>query len=457
LALSVRTLGSEQEIGDSSYLLTMDGVNLLLDAGVHPRKEGLDSLPDYHRVKHEDVDAILISHCHLDHIGSLPVALSYFPHARVLMSEASAVLAPVMLHHTARVMNHLVAEGIYEQPLFSGSDIDLISYVFQGMDSDRPFPLRAMERHKPDLQARFFDAGHILGAAGIWLESPTARVFYTGDTSAQNQEIIPGATYPDGPVDLLITECTLGSDPKSERRRRRDEIRRFSRAINTVIGREGTVLIPAFALGRTQEILALLHRLRAEARIPDVEIYTAGFGGAISEIYDRTSKYTRRQTPGLRLEELDLQRVPPGSLRRCRFLREPSIVLVSSGMMASGTLSNKLAQIMLPEAKHGIFFVGYVDPEMPGHQVMNAPEGASVLIAPDSAEVKALCQRDRFHFSAHSNRRDLLKLVDRLSPETVLFAHGEGDSIHWMTQALGHRHPEIRVILPKKDVTHNLS
>jgi cleavage and polyadenylation specificity factor subunit 3 len=453
LAISIRTLGSELEIGDSSYLLTLDGVNLLFDAGVHPRREGLNSLPDYHKVTQEDVDAILISHCHLDHLGSLPVALSYFPHARVLMSEASAVLAPLMLHHTAKVMNRLVAEGIYEEPLFSGTDVDLISYIFQGMDGSRPFSIHSLENHKPDLQARFYDAGHILGAAGIWIESPTANVFYTGDTSAHNQEIISGAIYPEGPVDLLIAECTLGSDPRSERRRRRDEIRRFARAINSVIGREGTVLIPAFALGRTQEMLALLHRLRSEARIPDVEIYTAGFGGAVSEIYDRTSKYTRRQLPRVRLEELDVQPVPRGSLKRCRFLREPSIVLVSSGMMAAGTLSNKLAQIMLPDARHGIFFVGYVDPDMPGHRVLVANQGGKVQLAPDASEVGVQCQRERFHFSAHSNRRDLLKLVDRLLPKTILLAHGEHDSIHWMKQALSHRHPGISVILPEKDRT----
>ena len=452
MALSVRTLGSELEIGDTSYLVDIDGRKILLDAGVHPRKEGLNSLPGYHTAKTEDIDAILISHCHLDHLGSLPVALSYFPHARVLMSEASAVLAPLMLHHTAKVMDRLALEGKYKSPLFSGSDVDLISYVFQGMDGERSFPIQSLDGGRSDLEARFYDAGHILGAAGILIERDGSSVFYTGDTSHHHQEVISGALYPEGPVDLLIMECTLGADVHSERRKRGDEVRRFARAINSVISRDGTVLVPAFALGRTQELLALLHRLRTEQRIPNVEIYTAGFGGAVSDVYDRTAKYTSRLAPELRFKSLDVLSIPPGNLNQ--ILREPSIVLVSSGMMAEGTLSNKLAQLMLPDIRHGIFFVGYVDPDMPGYRVLNAERGAVIQIHREASELTVQCQRDRFHFSAHSNRRHLLNIVDRLNPKAVLLTHGARDAIHWMKQALEHRHPRTTLLLPDKSLEH---
>jgi cleavage and polyadenylation specificity factor subunit 3 len=454
LALSVRTLGSELEIGDTSYLVNINGRNVMLDAGVHPRKEGLNSLPDYHTVKSEDIDAILISHCHLDHLGSLPVALSYFPHARVLMSEASSVLAPLMLHHTAKVMHRRVSEGKSKDILFSDSDVDMISYVFQGMDGKRSFPIQSLDGGRSSLQASFFDAGHILGAAGILVEGNGSSVFYTGDTSHHHQEVICGAQYPEEPVDLLIMECTLGADASSERRKRGDEVRRFVRAINSVIAREGTVLVPAFALGRTQELLALLHRLRTERRIPDVEIYTAGFGGAVSDVYDRTAKYTSRLAPELRFKNLDVLSIPPGNLKGSRILREPSIVLVSSGMMAEGTLSNKLAQLMLPDIRHGIFFVGYVDPDMPGYGVLNAEHGAAIQIHPEAPGVTAQCQRERFYFSAHSNRRHLLSIVDRLNPKAVLLTHGAHDSIHWMKQALEHRHPRTTLLLPDKNLEH---
>ena len=134
-------LGASGEIGDSAHYLDIEGTSVLLDAGVHPRYEGHESLPNYDRIRDVDLEAILVSHCHLDHLGSLPVALSYFPHARVFMSDAGAALAPVMLEHTVKVMERLRVEaGIDEYPLYTVDDIDAMSYVFQGMRTDRTFP-----------------------------------------------------------------------------------------------------------------------------------------------------------------------------------------------------------------------------------------------------------------------------------------------------------------------------
>ena len=396
------------------------------------------------------MDAILISHCHLDHLGALPVALSHFPHARVIMSEASAVLAPMMLRHTVKVMRRLRDGGIIPALLYSEDDVDMISYVFQGMPPDRHFPVFDLDNQGPGLTAGFYDAGHILGAAGIWLKGPSGVVFYTGDTSAQDQEIIPRAVYPHPPVDLLVLESTLGADPRAERRQRRKETQRFTRAIADVIDDGGSVLIPAFSLGRTQEMLVLLHRLRAGGRIPNVDIYTAGLGSAISEIYDRTATYTRRRNPDVRLENLDIRPLPPGDIRRGPHLRRPGIVLVSSGMMAPETMSCRLAEVMLPQERHGIFFVGYVDPDMPGYRVQEALPGEMLQLHPGGPPVPAHCRIERFHFSAHSSRRHLLRLVDRLSPKMVLPVHGDLAAQHWMQEAIQRHHPDTRVVLLEK-------
>ncbi len=117
--------GTTHEIGDSCYLLSLNGTTLMLDAGVHPRKEGWQSVPDFQRAGCKHVDAILISHCHLDHLGALPVALSRFPQASVLMTEASAALAPLMLHHTAKVMHRIQREGSSMAPLYNQEQVDL--------------------------------------------------------------------------------------------------------------------------------------------------------------------------------------------------------------------------------------------------------------------------------------------------------------------------------------------
>lgn len=453
MSITFTPIGTTNEIGDASFLLSLNGSTVLLDAGIHPRKEGIDSMPNYQAAREHDVDAIFISHCHLDHLGSLPGALSHFPQASVLMSEASAALAPTMLQHTASVMKRQHRDESGPVPLYTHDDIDLISYVFQGVRPEHDFPVFNLEKWANDLTVRFYDAGHILGASGIWLESKDRTVFYSGDTCAQDQEIIPGAVYPDKPVDLLILEATLGADPSAEETSRQSEEKRFSKAIYDVIDNQGSVLIPAFSLGRTQEMLALLHRLREQGHIPDVEIYSAGFGEVISKFYDRTLRYTRRKNADLRLQDLDIRPLPRGDVRKGPHLQKPSIILVSSGMMAPHTMSYRLAEVMLPDPRHGIFFVGYTAPDMPGFQVRNAQKGHHLQLGPTSPEVQVQCHIDRFQFSAHSHRQHLLKVVDQLRPKHVILVHGEVGAAGWLREMIKRDFPKTDVTIAEQGVS----
>lgn len=452
MSIKFLSVGTTREIGDACYLLSLNGSTLLLDAGLHPRKEGIDSAPDFRTIRDRQVDAICISHCHLDHLGALPLAMSYFSRANVLMSEASAALAPVMLHHTAKVMRRQFEEGSAGLPLYTPDDIDLISYVFQGIKPDRDFPVFNLSKWADDLTVRFCDAGHILGASGIYVKNHDRAVFYTGDTAAHDQEILPGAVYPDERPDVLILESTLGADPDAEVRNRIAEVAKFARAIAEVIDRKGSVLIPVFSLGRTQEMLATLHRLREKSAIPDVEIYSAGFGNVVSTLYDRTARHTRRRDPSLRLRDLDVRPLPPGDVRKGAHLRHPSIIVVSSGMMARHTMSYKLAEVMLPDPRHGIFFVGYVDPDMPGYQVLTARPGQPVRLGPGSPELTAQCRIQKFHFSAHSHRRHLLDLVERLRPRKVILVHGERGASGWMRETIKMHFDHIDVAIAERGV-----
>lgn len=453
MSISFTPIGTTNEIGDASFLLSLNGNTVILDAGMHPRREGLAGIPNFQSIKDLDVDAIFLSHCHLDHLGALPAALSHFPQASVLMSEASAILAPVMLQHTANVMRrqHLDENG--PVPLYTRDDIDLISYVFQGIRSEHDFPVFNLEKWANDLTVRFYDAGHILGASGILLESKDGTVFYTGDTCAHDQEIIPGAVYPEKPVDVLILEATLGADPTAEEKSRQGEEKRFAKAIYDVIDKQGSVLIPAFSLGRTQEMLALLHRLREQNHIPDVEIYSAGFGEVISKFYDQTLRYTRRKDPELRMENLDIRPLPRGDIRKGPHLGKPSIILVSSGMMAQHTMSYRLAEVMLSDPRHGIFFVGYIAPDMPGYQVRTAQQGQMLQLGLTSPEVQVQCNIERFHFSAHSHRQDLLSVVEKLRPKRVILVHGEIGAAGWLRETIKMNFPKTDVTIAQQGVT----
>ncbi|MEE2754587.1 MAG: MBL fold metallo-hydrolase [Candidatus Latescibacterota bacterium] len=449
--ISILPIGTSRDIGDSAYLIQADGTSVLLDAGVHPRREGLESLPNYDLIKNVDIEAIMVSHCHLDHLGSLPVALRYFPHARVMMTNASAALAPVLLDHSVRVMERIRdEEGIADYPLYSRTDVEALTYIFQGLQTDRSFPIYSELTKGADFQARFYDAGHILGAAGIYFETPSGSIFYTGDTTAHEQDIVPKAEYPESEVDVLITECTMGADETAEYRTRRNEKVRLAGEITTVINQGGSVLIPAFSLGRTQEMLAMIHAMRDRGTVPDVEIYTAGFGEVLSRVYDRTAYSTRRMDPDMHLRDLDIRTLP----RDCSkgpHLKRPSIIVVSSGMMAEHTMSFRMAEKMLPYDHHGIFFVGYIDPALPGHRVINARKGQILRMTDVGRAIPVACKIERFHFSAHSNRQQLMSLIEKLKPRWTLLVHGELEATQWFEQEIKRRKIRTEVLIPEEE------
>src|SRR5579883_764627 len=131
--MQITNLNPDADIGASAWFVDLEGNRLLMDAGVHPKREGRASLPLYHLVQGKELDAIAISHCHHDHVGSLPVALRYFPQAHVVMSELSYFLVERVLHNSVNVMTRQRDEmGIREYPLFTHDEVDDISPLFQG-------------------------------------------------------------------------------------------------------------------------------------------------------------------------------------------------------------------------------------------------------------------------------------------------------------------------------------
>src|ERR1700685_192375 len=157
-----------------------------MDAGTHPKREGRSSLPLYDLIKKEEVDAIALSHCHHDHVGSLPVALRYFSRAHVLMTELSYFIIERVLHNSVNVMTRQRDEmGIKEYPLYTHDELDEISPFFQGFKYNREVDWASFKKQRAGNNAsptlEFFDAGHTLGSAGILLRGQKETLFYTGD------------------------------------------------------------------------------------------------------------------------------------------------------------------------------------------------------------------------------------------------------------------------------------
>lgn len=432
--LSLTVLGGAREIGANCYHLDLGGTGILLDAGMHPKRVGRDALPEFARVS-GDVDAILISHAHLDHVGSLPVALQRFPRARAYMTRPTSLLAIRMLRNAVAVAR---SRGDAE-PLFSHDHVEWVAQVVRTLEPQEPVQIDLAGGASP--QVTFFSAGHVLGAAGVLVEHRGRRIFYTGDTCSAGQYICGPAQYPSGPVDLLLLDSTHGADPrpnfKKDRRAFGRAISELGTFISDIADRNGVVLMPVFALGRTQEILGVLHELGQRCKIPPLPIYISGLAHAICRIYDATRHDSVRRRPSICLEELYESVFEPGRVDDPNLLKRPSILAVASGMMYPNTTSNVLAGQVLPDPRHGVAFVGFLDPDSPGHRVAAADVGDQVDLGRENgASIEIGCSVRSFDFTAHSRASQLIQLVREINPKRVVLVHGDDEAVHALHRSL---------------------
>src|SRR3984885_7476685 len=275
--MKITNLNPDTDIGASAWLVEVDDHRLLLDAGMHPKREGREGLPLYNAAKSNELDAIALSHCHHDHVGALPVACARFPKAHVLMTELSYFIVERVLHNSVNVMTRQRDElGIREYPLYSHDEVDEIMPQFQGFKYNREIEWSSFQKSRAGLPSptlEFFDAGHTLGSAGIMIRGKNETLFYTGDVCFHDQTILRAARFEDVKADILVMETTRGDRSVPAGFSREGELERLSQAVQRTLKRKGSVLIPAFALGRTQEILAQLALLMRSGRLKQQPVY----------------------------------------------------------------------------------------------------------------------------------------------------------------------------------------
>lgn len=451
------TLGATDTIGASCHYLNIDGTGILLDVGVDPDADGPESLPrlelldDYPDFA---VDHAIVTHAHHDHLGSLPVLIREYPRVKVHMTQVTRELADILLPASARLQRRKQEEGTSSHaPLFDEEEVRVVDYLYSTYDLNEPFDTTGIGGQSR-IEASFYNSGHILGSAGIELKikngSAPYRVFYTSDTNLQSQSIIPGGEYPEPGLDVLIMESTMGADIDAELTTRSLEEEKLGKAIAKVINRGGAVLVPVFALGRAQEVLALIDSFKSRNLIPDdIPVYTTGSMRAIAGLYDRTRLTTPRLDPEFEVFGVPQRRHPRSSEGTRASVTKPSIHIASSGMMFERTLSNKLAQYMVSKEKNGILLVGFAREDSPAGVLLEAAEsGKDVILDRARGPQKVRCEVDQFRLSGHSHRRDLLELAGRLKPKKTVLVHGEDEARTWLAEHIREQHPEQEVILP---------
>jgi Cft2 family RNA processing exonuclease len=443
------------EIGANCYLLEIAGKRIVLDSGMHPKQEGLAAQPDFSLLADDSVDAIILSHSHQDHCGTLPVLMRHQPHARIFMSEPTRHLANIMLHNSVNVMTKKREElGIPTYPLFTHRELDKVTARWEAKPLRQPFGIdgeRLGKNEQTDISIEFFDAGHILGAVGTLIRAEGRSVFYTGDVNFENQTLSQAAQFPEEPLDVLITECTRGDYAQPPGFTREGESRRLAKAIGTAFERGGCVLMPLFALGKTQEMLAMFYEFRRQGLLAKCPIYIGGLGTKLTEIYDKLAHAYPRLRPDLQLLDAvapfviaGRQADPPIAAGR--------IYSISSGMMTEKTLSNSFARRIISQPQHSLFFVGYSDPQSPAGKIKATPHGGDVVLDPDHEPQKLLCHVEQFTFSGHATRETICTYIKRVTPKKTILVHGDQPAIDWMHDTLAAALPASEIIKPQPGV-----
>jgi len=424
-------LGGAREIGANCYHLAIGGIELLIDCGMHPKNDGYSKLPRFNMLRNRP-DALLVSHAHIDHCGAVPWLVRDYPETPVYATKPTLSIMARMLHNSVSVMTILGKEkGIPEYPLYHHSHVESAMNNSVGFDFNRPFaPVAGTET-----RVSFHHGGHVLGAASILVRTPGHTLLYTGDVLMRDQELLGGyvPVDPSVTIDTLIIESTRGAADDAALPSYDAEMKRFVEEMNKVLDGGGVVLVPTFALGRTQEMLNVLYRLQEEGRLPDVPVYASGLGRAVYETYVKYEHLLRPEATLVPLVEFERIGDMWNRKERRALLSEPAIVVATSGMMVENTPSALLAMEMVKETRHGIFFVGYLDHETLGYHVLHANPGDELVFMRDSEPVAIkMTNIQRFQFSGHATRDDLQGVIDATKPKDVIFVHGDEEAIEWM-------------------------
>ncbi|MBO3839352.1 MAG: beta-CASP ribonuclease aCPSF1 [Thermoproteota archaeon] len=437
-SITLTFLGGAEQVGRSSILVSTDESNVLMDFGINPAANIFsDAFPRIDRIPIpvENIDAVVISHAHLDHMGGLPLLFKYGYRGPVYMTEPTVYLMFLLLNDLYDVLQK---NGV--TPFFELKDLRTI------LQHTIPVKFGVVVDIAPDIKLTFRNAGHILGSAIIHLHVGEGlhNIVFTGDLKYDRSILLEHASTTFPRVETLITECTYGGQNDVMPPREEVENRLIS-LVNSTLDKNGNVLIPTLAVGRAQEIMLILDNAIRSKKIPEVPIYVDGMISEVTAIHASFPNYLSKDLRSLMnngLNPFKSEYVIPvkNSISKEEITESRrNIILSPSGMLEGGPVLEYF-KLVAPQEESTIVFVNYQIEGTLGNRVLNGLR--ELTLQNSSGKVEALTIRSTVEkvdgFSGHSDRNQLLNYVRRVYTKRgpLFLVHGEAKKIQNMKRML---------------------
>jgi putative mRNA 3-end processing factor len=402
--LDVKVLGAANEVGRSGFLVNCNGTNLLLDYGVLFGKRG--SPPGYPlHVKPKDLDAIIITHAHLDHSGNVP-SLFVSGNTDVYATPPTMDLSQLLIEDMLKITKDAQPFGLPElnNMMRNAKEIGYKQKITKG---NATFELR--------------ETGHVIGGSSVLVESEKKKMFYTGDIKTHGSRMLREADLDIGDIDLLIMESTYSQTEQTPRKESETQLIEFA---NEVMDRKGVLFIPSFSVERSQEMACILRSSNFKHKI-----IMDGMALKVNDIMFRHPSYLR--DPEVFADAINEAIAVKDHEKRKRALEEPCVVISPAGMLVGGNATYYLQQLSF-DSKNGIALVSYQGEGTPGKKLLDdgkvTSRGKELNVA---AEVK------QFQFSGHADRKELFEIVEKIKGNPkVLTVHGDMESCERFAQEI---------------------
>ena len=440
-------LGAAGCVTGSKYLVEAAGKRLLVDCGIF---QGTQELQDRNYkplpVDPKTIDYQVLTHAHLDHTGWLPVLVKSGYRGPIYANPATIELTTILLKDSAHLQEedtlhariHKDSRHTDPLPLYTSEDVDPTLKLIKSMPRSGAFDV------SPEFRVVSYDAGHILGSSSLELTitegGKKTVVVFSGDIGQYNQPILKDPSTPPSKADVLICESTYGDRDHPEG----DAAELLAQIVNRIVKRGGSIVIPSFAIGRTQTFMYYLRQLEDQQRVPIVPVYVdSPMAISATDLYvkhkeDHDLEFTREEGSDgkgdpLNVHEFHLTRAVEES-KAINNVKTPCIIISASGMVSGGRVLHHLAQ-RLPDARNAVILAGF---QAEGTRGRALQEGAKSLKlygqdVPVLAEIVAMGQ-----FSAHAGKSELLRWLTALPapPRQTYLTHGEPAAAQALQEAI---------------------